>query len=187
MSGCLPVQKSINRDYGMCVYSAGVTSRRFYLNMVRDETATDPPTTPSTIDTTFVISNASANEGDSISFPYELYPALTDNFTFSFATYENGTAYDCTSLSGNKRTYKARTGSVTILAGSTSGVLKIGTCHDTYDNPSLWFTLNTYGFSIPAVRNALTDSIAVGTILDIDVPVTPSTGGDKRVKGVINR
>lgn len=183
LTGSLNVPKSVTRDYSMCMYTSGTASRPLWLNLVRDTTAGAGPITPEPIDTFLIIADASSNEGDSMTFIVTLSPALGTNISYTLFT-SGGTALDCAiPPNGCGNVYKSRAEVRTIFAGSTTDRFKIATCRDNCVTGNLQYGMVLTAFSVPAVRNASSDTVAVGTVINIDANPPESQPG-KKVFGV---
>lgn len=127
-----------------------VTSKRFDLE----------PTAP-----TLAIGDVSVAEGNSgatLSFPVTLSKQVVRSVTVDFAT-SNSTA----TAPGD---YQARSGTLTIPAGSTTGTIQVPVVSDKVReaNETLRVTLSS------AVNATLSDGLAVGTIVNDDTAVTLS-------------
>jgi len=179
MAGSQSIPKTVDSCRSAFLYTSG--TRAYILSLIDTTAGAAPPEQP--IDTIIRIADAFANEGDSMAFSITLSPALSGNVTYNYATIGGGlpwgTAIDCHPPVTPTSVYWSEMGTRTILAGATTDQIKIRTCRDGYVNPDLWFSMILSGFSIAGVRNASTDSLAIGTVINIDTLVTPSQPGKK--------
>ena len=128
-----------------------------------DDTASTP--TPS-------ISNASAEEGDSLIFTVTLDQAPSSSVTFYYATYATGTA-----TGGSVDYYGRRAAALTFGAGQVSRTITIGTVEDTEDESDETFYVYLTDASSKHPNSGVpTDYLdrATGTIRDDDTASTPT-------------
>ncbi len=117
--------------------------------IVNDDNAPAPPS--------ITISNASANEGGSLTFTVSLSASYTSSISVNYAT-ANGTANSSTD-------YYSRSGTLTFSAGQTSKTIVVPTRNDSILEPNEVFYVNLSGATGGA---SISDSRGDGTISDDD-------------------
>ena len=125
----------------------------------------DPPTTPTPSQPTVTIADASAEEGDSITFTVSVDPMHSEAITLDYET------VDYTAISHRHvNDYTAVQGMVTISAMESSATITVQTTEDTDLEVDDQFTLV---LSNPPAGVTLGKDTAIGTILNDDI----GTGG----------
>ena len=102
------------------------------------------------------IADASATEGQTLSFAVTLSAAVTGTVTVSYQT-SNGTA-------SSSSDYTAASGTLTFRAGDTSKTISVSTTDDSRDESNETFTVQLSG----AAGATISDASATGTINDND-------------------
>ena len=102
------------------------------------------------------IADASATEGQALSFAVTLSPAASSTVTVSYRT-SNGTA-------SSSSDYTSASGTLTFAAGDTSKTISVRTTDDTSDESNETFTVQLSG----ATGATISDASATGTINDND-------------------
>jgi hypothetical protein len=102
------------------------------------------------------IADNSVNEGSNAIFTVSLANASSQNITVTYAT-SDGTAYNGTN-------YTSTSGTLTIAAGSTSGLITVPTIHDGVYTGSLTYTVTLSG----ATNATISGNIGHGTVVNTD-------------------
>ncbi len=118
----------------------------------------EEPTVPS-----LAVADASAAEGDTITFTVSLSAASTDQVTVEYAT-ASGTAESGTD-------FTAASGTLTFVAGDSSKTVSVATTDDSDEEEDESFTVTLSNAS----GAGLADATATGTIVDNDASATPLT------------
>ena len=114
------------------------------------------------------VEDATASEGDAVSFEIELNGEVSSAVEVNYATAND------TAESGTGKDYTAASGKLTITAGNTSGTIEVTTLEDVVDEENETFTLTLTAPNLPA-GVTLHDAEATGTINDDDaVPGAPT-------------
>ena len=109
------------------------------------------------------VASASGAEGSQVVFPVTLSGTSGQAVTVAYAT-SDGTA--TSSTNGVDADYTAVSGTLTIAAGSTSGIVSVWTTHDVLGEADETFTLTLSN----ATNATLGTATATGTITDNDPP-----------------
>ena len=109
------------------------------------------------------VASASGAEGSQVVFPVTLSGASGQAVTVAYAT-SDGTA--TSSTNGVDADYTAVSGTLTIAAGATSGIVSVWTTHDVLGEADETFTLTLSN----ATNATLGTATATGTITDNDPP-----------------
>lgn len=118
------------------------------------------------------IGGASGNEGGTLSFPVTLSQASGQTVTAHYAT-NAGTA-----IAGSN--YTTTGGTLTIVAGQTTGTINVPTIDDHLVSSNLTMSVT---LSAPSVNATLGTATATGTIVNIDVAPTISIGSASANEG----
>lgn len=120
------------------------------------DTPTDPGDNGNDPVVTITISNATAEEGDDLTFSVTLNTASTEDVSYSYAT-QNGTA--------NATDYNSATGSNIITVGTTTSSITVMSVENQDFEQDENFTMRLSNASVEFLNN---DSLAIGTITDDD-------------------
>jgi hypothetical protein len=143
----------LNESFAFAIAGAEVAGGTATGTIVDD----DPPPAVSVADA------PPAAEGGSASFTVALTGPSGRDVSVAFAT------ADASAMAGQD--YTARSGTLTIPAGSTSAAIAVALTDDSADEPA-----ETFGMRLSAPKSAtLGDSAATATILDNDDPPAPGT------------
>ena len=139
-------------------------------------TLTDPTATGTIEDDdgSLSVADASGVEGNAVLFTVTLSPASVQEVTVAYET-----TLEASDTAGSDD-FTAMSGTLTIAAGATSGVVSVPTTDDSVDEPNETFTLR---LSNPPAGVTLTDPTATGTIKDDDVPLSLSVANAINVEG----